>query len=194
MAAPFTPAEIISLTNVVRQSQGLMPLHPDSLLTQAAHAKAFAMLAANSWSHNTPTATAWEFLDQAGYRYQIAGENLARNYSTATQVMSAWENSPSHLANLLNPDYTQIGVAVATGSADATSNTLVVQYMAAPLSQTTTLPQQFHPTTILSFNPAPISGWLYIFIPLLILLSALKINHKKQKPKNSKPQIKHWHN
>jgi hypothetical protein len=85
-------------------------------------------------------------------------------------------------------------VAVATGSADATSNILVVQYMAAPLSQTTTAPQQFHPTDLLNFTPQPLSAWFYLFILLLLILVAKKVGHQKRKPKTQKPQIKHWHN
>lgn len=193
MTAPYTSAEIISLTNVVRQSEGLPPLHPDPLLTQAAQNKANAMIVAGSWSHNTPNATSWQFLDEVGYHYRVAGENLARNFDDPRQVIQGWLNSPSHKNNLLNQNYTHIGVAVATGSADMDTSILVVQYLGTP-SQQVSSQSQFNPTDIISFDPWPYSTWFFILIPFLIVIILKKFQHKKKKIKTGLPQAKHWHN
>jgi uncharacterized protein YkwD len=40
------------------------------------------------------------------------GENIAYGYSTAADVVRAWMNSPGHRANILSPNFREIGVAV----------------------------------------------------------------------------------
>jgi uncharacterized protein YkwD len=40
------------------------------------------------------------------------GENIAFGYNSATDVVNAWLNSPEHLANIMNPNFTQTGVGV----------------------------------------------------------------------------------
>jgi uncharacterized protein YkwD len=45
-----------------------------------------------------------------------AGENVAYGNVTADQMMNMWMNSAGHRANLLNPNYTGIGIAAVTDS------------------------------------------------------------------------------
>ena len=45
-----------------------------------------------------------------GISYQSAGENIAKGYRTAEAVVTAWMNSEGHRANILNANYTEIGV------------------------------------------------------------------------------------
>ena len=49
-------------------------------------------------------------LTEAGVSYRTAGENIAYGQSTPQQVMNAWMNSSGHRANILNANYTTIGV------------------------------------------------------------------------------------
>ena len=51
-----------------------------------------------------------------GYPYAWLGENIAFNYPDAPSVVNAWMNSPEHRANILNPNYTDIGVSFAWNS------------------------------------------------------------------------------
>ena len=51
-----------------------------------------------------------------GYNYAWLGENIAFNYPDAPSVVNAWMNSPEHRANILNPNYTDIGVSFAWNS------------------------------------------------------------------------------
>jgi uncharacterized protein YkwD len=51
-----------------------------------------------------------------GYKYSWLGENIAFNYPDDNSVMIAWMNSPEHRANILNPNFTQIGVGIAYDS------------------------------------------------------------------------------
>jgi len=50
----------------------------------------------------------------AGISYRTAGENIAGNPSAAG-AMRAWMNSPGHRANILNPNFTRIGIGVVDG-------------------------------------------------------------------------------
>jgi len=52
-----------------------------------------------------------------GLRYRYAGENIAYGQRTPQAVVNAWMNSSGHRANILNANYTQIGVGyVADGN------------------------------------------------------------------------------
>lgn len=127
----MSAAEIMSVVNAVRQQHGLEPLHPKEALIKAAEAKANAMLEANTWSHNTPTQTPWQFIDSEQYVYSLAGENLAKDFNRAEDVVEAWMNSPSHRQNLLSAEFTDTGIAVIEGSYQNKENTtLVVQFLA----------------------------------------------------------------
>jgi len=46
------------------------------------------------------------------YQWSWWGENIAYNYPGPWAVVNAWMNSPSHRANILNPNFTQIGVGI----------------------------------------------------------------------------------
>ena len=52
----------------------------------------------------------------AGYSWRAWGENVAYGYNDCAAVIAAWMNSPGHRVNMLNPAYTNIGIAVAIGS------------------------------------------------------------------------------
>ena len=67
-ASQIPPAEIVRLTNVNRESQGLPALKLDSELTQAAVLKAADMFARDYWAHVSPIGTLpWYFFTEVGY-------------------------------------------------------------------------------------------------------------------------------
>lgn len=114
--------------NAERVKGGLTPLTLNTELSQAAAAKAADMFANNYWAHNSPQGkTPWDFIIGSGYRYRLAGENLAKNFSDSDGVVSAWMASPSHRANIMKPEYRDIGFAVVNGKLDGEEMTLVVQ-------------------------------------------------------------------
>ncbi|WP_122420760.1 CAP domain-containing protein [Pseudomonas viridiflava] len=51
----------------------------------------------------------------AGYSGRQIGENIAAGQSTPGKAMASWLASPGHCANLMNPMFTEVGVAYATG-------------------------------------------------------------------------------
>lgn len=120
--------QLLSDTNIQRQASGLSPLTLNSELSQAAANKASDMFAKGYWAHQSPDGKSpWDFIVGSGYRYTIAGENLAKNFSTSDAVVAAWMNSPSHRDNILKSGYRDIGFAVVNGVLNGEETTLVVQ-------------------------------------------------------------------
>jgi len=133
--ANITIQQIIEKTNQERQAKGLSTLKENSALDQAAQAKAKNMFEENYWAHFSPSGKdPWGFIKGAGYGYTYAGENLARNFYNAEDVVKAWMNSPSHRDNLLNSHYQEIGIAVAEGTLQGQQTTLIVQMFGTPFN------------------------------------------------------------
>ena len=66
---------------------------------------------AKFFSHTRPDNTScFTVLNQNGISYWYAGENIAMGQPTPESVVTAWMNSPGHKANILNANYTHIGV------------------------------------------------------------------------------------
>src|SRR3989344_958053 len=120
--------ELLVLTNQKRLEVGLSPLTMNSQLEVAAQNKANDMLAKNYWSHIAPDGTTpWYFIKNSGYSYIYAGENLARGYNSANDVLNAWLASPTHRDNILSNKYQNIGFAVVTGNLTGEETVLVVE-------------------------------------------------------------------
>jgi|SRR5579859_866569 len=133
-ASNITASQVVTLTNSERAKQGLSQLTVNSLLNQAAQAKAAHMFAHQYWAHVAPDGTQpWQFFKDVNYRYAVAGENLARDFSNTNDMVAAWMASPTHRANIMNDRYKEIGVAVVDGKLLGTDTTLVVQLFGDPL-------------------------------------------------------------
>ena len=129
--------KIIDLLNLERAKNGLGPLSVNDKLTQAAITKGENMFAQNYWAHVSPDGTQpWSFITQAGYAYQSAGENLARDFFDEQSLLTGWLNSPTHKANILNGNFSETGVAVLDGEINGEPVLLVVNLFAQPLSAT----------------------------------------------------------
>lgn len=124
----ITSEQLITLVNQKRQENGLPPLSFSPELATAARSKANDMFSKNYWAHNSPDGkTPWEFLKEAGYNYVYAGENMARGFNTSVDVTNAWMVSPTHRANVLSPNYSDVGFAVVTGNLSGEETVLVVE-------------------------------------------------------------------
>jgi hypothetical protein len=134
-ASNITPNEVIDRTNEERVKQGLGTVTFNENLSQAALAKAQDMINDQYWAHVAPDGKEpWAFMKEANYEYQVAGENLARDFGTTPDMMAAWMASPTHRANIVNPKYTEIGIAVVDGVFQGYETTLVVQMFGKPKS------------------------------------------------------------
>ncbi|MGH7234352.1 MAG: CAP domain-containing protein [Candidatus Saccharimonadales bacterium] len=129
----ITSGEIIALTNQERAAASLPALNINADLMVSSAAKAQDMINRDYWAHYAPDGTSpWDFISQSGYNYTRAGENLAMGYTSDQDVMTAWMNSPEHRANILDPYYKDIGVAVIQGMLLGQETILVVAHYATP--------------------------------------------------------------
>jgi uncharacterized YkwD family protein len=105
-------SEMIRLINEERIKLGLLPYEIDMALMRVARIKAADLVANNYFSHNSPVyGSPFEMLSSFMISYTTAGENIAGN-STLNKAHDALMNSPSHKANILNDNFTNIGVAI----------------------------------------------------------------------------------
>jgi hypothetical protein len=133
--ASVLPNVLVDLANSDRQEQSLGVLKVNPLLEEAAKLKAQDMASKGYFSHTTPDGkTPWYWLDQVGYNYTSAGENLAVNFFDSQDIDSAWMNSASHRANILNNKFTEIGIATANGVYQGKDTIFVVQFFGRPAS------------------------------------------------------------
>lgn len=131
--AAVLQSELIALTNEERAQQSLGILTENTLLTQAAFAKARDMAAKEYFAHQGPDGKMpWLWIQEAGYAYQSAGENLAVRFVDSEDVVEAWMNSPSHRANIVKENYTEIGMGIAEGRYKGAPATYVVEFFARP--------------------------------------------------------------
>jgi uncharacterized protein YkwD len=134
-ATDISVDKLFQLTNTQRINHGLNPLTYNQQLSQAAAAKAQDMFGKNYWAHFGPSGeTPWNFILSSGYKYEYAGENLAKNFLFSDGVVDAWMNSPSHRENILRSQYTDVGYAVVNGTLNGEETTLVVQMFGKPLN------------------------------------------------------------
>lgn len=127
-SASLSTDDVIRYTNLARLSENLPALNPDPQLTQAAEAKLKDMYAFGYWDHYSPSKrTPWTFVLDAGYSYQVAGENLARDFHDPEALVKAWLNSPAHRANLLSNQYQDMGIAISEGELDGKPTVVIVQ-------------------------------------------------------------------
>jgi uncharacterized protein YkwD len=103
--------------NDARVKEGLAPLDWDVSLEEVAYARAKNLVQNGYFDHYAPDGeSAFSELAARGIRYRLAGENLARNnYLETKTVQAAFDglmNSPGHRANILEPRFSSVGVAV----------------------------------------------------------------------------------
>ncbi|MFX3623053.1 MAG: CAP domain-containing protein [Ectobacillus sp.] len=107
--------EVVRLTNEQRRRNGLSDLTVDITLANVAQTKAVDMANKGYFSHTSPTyGSPFTMMKSFGVTYTAAGENIAKGQRSAQQVVDDWMNSPGHRANILNANYTHIGVGHTT--------------------------------------------------------------------------------
>ncbi|MFJ7957943.1 CAP domain-containing protein [Streptomyces sp. NPDC096319] len=108
-------AEVVRLVNMERAKVGCSPVRVNSQLTALAGAFSADMAARGFFDHTDPDGdTPWARAEQAGVT-GMGGENIARGQVDAAAVMASWMNSDGHRANILNCDFTTLGVGVTFG-------------------------------------------------------------------------------
>ena len=94
-----------------KEKQGLKPLTLDEKLSKVARTKSQDMKDNNYFDHNSPTyGSPFDMMKKFGITYRTAGENIAKGQKTPQEVVKAWMNSEGHRKNIMNPNFTHIGV------------------------------------------------------------------------------------
>lgn len=128
LASEISSIELVELANADRQKHNLAPLQYNKKLERAAFEKAENMFKEQYWAHYGPhNESPWQFILGAGYTYTYAGENLAKGFSDTSSVHDAWMASPTHRANIMDPQFQEVGIAVVQGNLQGSEIFLVVQ-------------------------------------------------------------------
>jgi len=183
-SSEITVQKVLDMTNIERQRAGKPLLKYNAVLSRSATDKANDMFFQNYWAHNSPNGTTpWDFFKKEGYKYSIAGENLAKDFYDTDSLMKAWMNSPTHRANIVNQKYQEIGIGVVNGVLNGVKTTLVVQHFASPTSGVVQSSTDSLPELVVSSvqNSVPLISPLQISqvigsIIFIILISALAID------------------
>ena len=126
---------LVDSTNTERRKVNEPTLKINPLLEEAARLKAEDMAKERYFAHTSPEGiTPWFWFKKVGYNYSRAGENLAVHFVDSQDIVNAWMKSPSHKANILNQNYTEIGIATAKGIYKGSEGIFVVQFFGRPAS------------------------------------------------------------
>lgn len=198
--ASITPVGLLEQTNNERKKATVSPLTIDTQLMKAAALKAKDMFENNYWSHTSPDGvTPWRWIQQSGYSYAYAGENLARNFTSDDAVVAAWMASDGHRENMLHPYYTEVGFAVMEGNLNGKMSTVIVAMYATPSDTLTDVASVHTSAPISPTNLSPISrlgvavqsmnsamlGMMIILTILLIIALTTAIVSRGRHPEQS---------
>ncbi|GLB61142.1 CAP domain-containing protein [Cytobacillus sp. NCCP-133] len=110
--------KVLELTNQERAKAGISALKLDVELSKVAREKSRDMQAKGYFDHNSPTyGSPFDMMKQFGISYRTAGENIAMGQRSPEEVVNAWMNSEGHRKNIMNANFTHLGVGhVADGN------------------------------------------------------------------------------
>ncbi|KAJ1930705.1 hypothetical protein IWQ60_000103 [Tieghemiomyces parasiticus] len=107
--------KMLDLINHERTQNGVPAVSYEPRLTQDANHHSGYQSRVGTMTHNDSNGNTLSRLVEAGIDAVACGENVAYNQSDEDEVMVAWMNSPGHRENILNPDYTHVGVSHING-------------------------------------------------------------------------------
>lgn len=109
-----------SAINALRASNRRAPLTPDGALQRAAAHQAELMAELDEISHRLRGQALPSRVRRAGYD-GLAGENLSAGRTALAAVLDGWMNSPGHRRNMLDPRFSEFGIAAARVAPDRPS-------------------------------------------------------------------------
>ena len=101
------------LLNTLRAEYGISAVtwNHNSNLQKAAEIRAQEI--SQKFSHDRPDGSScFTAIEQAGVRYRTCGENIAMGTNLdAERAMELWKNSEGHFKNMINKDFSEVGIA-----------------------------------------------------------------------------------
>lgn len=113
-------AQMVDLVNRLRAESGLALLVEDATLDDLAGLRSSDMASRGYFSHTNPDGqTVFSLMEQRRISFRVAGENIAYNWlAWETDPVDAayqlFQSSPPHRATLLDPDFAELGVGIAS--------------------------------------------------------------------------------
>ncbi len=199
-ASNISVDSLLDQTNEARKQAGQSELALNEKLVKAAELKAQDMFANQYWAHSSPSGVEpWQWLKDVDYEYAAAGENLAKNFTSSSAIVTAWLDSPTHKANVLSQDYNEVGFAVLEGDLEDKPTSVVVALYGLPVQnaiageqnqQTFVLAEMPASSGILtqlgvavqSITPAALGGLVLLSIALVVSMAAHVYRNKLPKP------------
>lgn len=140
--------------NRERAVRGRKILRLSVLLNLVAQKHSEDMAARRFMSHTgSDGSSPFQRMKRVGYQYSLAGENVAADHRSVSEVMSGWMASPGHRSNILG-GYTQVGFGVAT---DATGKIYWTACFGVPAGDTVMVEEWFDhdsfPMPLMLTNP-----------------------------------------
>jgi uncharacterized protein YkwD len=108
---------VAALINSYRTSSGLNAIAYEPTLTYIAKLRSADLMDRGYFSHYTPEGTTvFDLMAANGITSKVRGENLGQampaGIGSPEAFLGAWQNSPSHNANMLRAGYNYIGVGM----------------------------------------------------------------------------------
>lgn len=129
----LTAGRMVQLVNDSRAGSGVPALVTNAALAGAATAKANDLIAKQYFAHTNPDGKQFfQWIRDAGYTYSLAGENLAKDFSSAEAAHNALMASELHRKNILNEKFRDVGIAVVAGTVDGRDSYVLVELFGAP--------------------------------------------------------------
>ena len=127
---------ILEIVNIERAKENFPALIFSARLSAIAEGKAVDMINKQYFAHISPNGTDVAKLAEIyGYKYIYLGENLAMgDFVSSSDVMNGWMNSPGHRANILNKNYSEVGISAIQGNYQGRTVWYAVQEFGRPLS------------------------------------------------------------
>ncbi|MBX9624697.1 MAG: CAP domain-containing protein [Gemmataceae bacterium] len=131
---------IVEQTNEFRKKEGRGPVKANPKLADTAKSFAAFMAEKDLYGHTADGSTPADRAKTHEYDYCLVLENIAYAFDSlgfeapklADQFVTGWKESPGHRKNMLDPDATETGVAVARS--EATGHYYAVQMFGRPKS------------------------------------------------------------
>jgi hypothetical protein len=123
--------ELLAILNQERIRHGLSPLEADETLSRIARDHSHDMARQGFLSHDLPSGNLQIRLNNAGYLYEAARENLA-SARTVVKAHNALLQSPSHKINILATDVTRVGIGIVRYSHPCDGYLYITEIFTAP--------------------------------------------------------------
>jgi uncharacterized protein YkwD len=121
---------IIAYVNEERTAAGLSPLQPNTTLTRVAELHSAYQSQQDTLTHTgVGNSRPADRVSAAGYNWQAVGENVLQRWDTdAQEAYQQWVDSPPHHENMMNADFSEIGVGYAQHESGRVYFTMVLAH------------------------------------------------------------------